>query len=160
MKFRNLLIAILLALNTLSLETAKAQPSGQTVSNQCGLATECGATIAGIATGPLTPSSIVSSGSITAGTGLAISGSGTLSLQEATAGTKCMGTVTATGTTAVVVSTTCAKTTSRIFISRSSLPSGTAQCTTQTIVNNTSFELDCDGAETGTFNWIIFNESA
>lgn len=158
MKFRNLLIAILLALNTLSV--ASAQPSGQTISNECGLATQCGATIAGIATGPLTPSSITSSGAITAGTGFAISGSGTLSLQEATAGTKCMGTVTATGTTAVVVSTTCAKTASRIFIARSSLPSGTAQCTTQTIVNNTSFELDCDGAETGTFNWIIFNEAA
>jgi len=91
---------------------------------------------------------------------LALTTSGTLALQEATAGTKCMGTATATGATAVVVATTCATTGSRIFISRSSAPSGTAQCWATTIVDGTSFELDCSGAETGTFNWIIFHEAA
>ena len=91
---------------------------------------------------------------------LALTTSGTLALQEATAGTKCMGTATANGTTAVVVATTCATTGSRIFISRSSAPSGTADCWAATIVDGTSFELDCTAAETGTFNWIIFHEAA
>jgi hypothetical protein len=84
----------------------------------------------------------------------------TLALQEGTAGAACSGTVTGTGTTAVTVATTCAKTGARIFISRNSAPSGTAQCWTDTIVNNVSFNLDCDAAETGSFNWVIFQEAA
>lgn len=157
---KKILIALFLTLNT---SIAFAQPTAQDLAVGCGLpAVNCTQAIVDLTDGtfPGSFTSITATGAITAGTGLGISGSGTLSLQEATAGTKCMGTVTATGTTAVVVSTTCAKTASRIFIARSSLPSGTAQCTTQTIVNNTSFELDCDGAETGTFNWFIINESA
>lgn len=51
MKFRNLLIAILLALNTLSLGTASAQPSGETISNSCGLAQPCGALVADLTDG-------------------------------------------------------------------------------------------------------------
>lgn len=96
----------------------------------------------------------------TAGGFVASASGQTLSLQEATAGTKCMGTVTANGTTAVTTATTCAVTASRIFISRTSLPSGTAQCGVTAIVTGTSFDLDCDGAETGTFNWLIINEAA
>lgn len=88
-----------------------------------------------------------------------IAGAGTLALQEATAGTKCMGSATANGTTAVVVSTTCATTGSRIMLSRSSAPSGTAICWWDTLVNGTSFNLDCSAAETGTFDWIIFHEA-
>lgn len=91
---------------------------------------------------------------------MSLTTSGTVALQEATAGTKCMGTVTASGTTAVSVATTCATTGSRIFITRSSAPSGTAQCWQTNIVTGTSFDLDCDGAETGTFDWIIIHEAA
>ena len=96
----------------------------------------------------------------TAGSFVASASGQTLHLQEATAGTKCMGTVTGTGTTAVTVATTCAVTGARIFIARSSAPSGTAQCWTTNIVTGTSFDFDCDGAETGTFHWVIFKEAA
>lgn len=85
---------------------------------------------------------------------------GTISLQEATAANTCMGTITANGTTAVTTNTTCALTGSRIFLTRSSAPSGTAQCWWDTLVNGVSFNLDCDGGETGTFNYFIINESA
>lgn len=84
----------------------------------------------------------------------------TLAIQEATAGAKCMGTVTATGTNAVTVSTTCATTGSRILLTRSSAPSGTAICWQTNIVNGVSFDVDCSGAETGTFDWFILHEAA
>jgi len=91
---------------------------------------------------------------------LVLSGTGsTIAIQEATAGSKCMGTVTANGTTAVPVTTTCATTGSRIFLTRSSAPSGTAICWQTNIVNATSFDLDCSGAETGTFDWMIVHEA-
>lgn len=85
---------------------------------------------------------------------------GTIAIQEATAGSKCMGTATANGTTAVTVSTTCATTGSRILLTRSSAPSGTAICWQTNIVNGVSFDLDCSGAETGTFDWFILHEAA
>lgn len=99
---------------------------------------------------------------VTATAGDFISGTsgGTLSIQEATAGAKCLGTVTGTGTTAITIATTCATTGSRILIARSSAPSGTAQCWATNIVAATSFDFDCDGAETGTFAWFILHESA
>lgn len=53
--------------------TAYAQTSAQEFSNTCGLSTPCGAELAGIATGPLTPSSVVSSGAVTATTSLGAS---------------------------------------------------------------------------------------
>ena len=83
----------------------------------------------------------------------------TISIQEATAASKCSGTITANGTTAVVVSTTCATTGSRILISRSSAPSGTAQCWQTNIIAGTSFDLDCSAAETGTFDFLIVHEA-
>jgi hypothetical protein len=86
-------------------------------------------------------------------------GLATIALQEAVAGTKCMGSATANGTTAVTVSTTCATTGSRILLTRSSAPSGTAICWQTNIVNGVSFDLDCSGAETGTFDWFILHEA-
>lgn len=82
----------------------------------------------------------------------------TLYIDSGTAASACAGTVTGTGTTAVTVATTCAATGARIFFVRTSAPSGTAQCWTDTIVNGTSFNFDCDGAETGTFAWWIQKE--
>jgi len=84
----------------------------------------------------------------------------TVAIQEATSASACSGTVTANGTTSVLVSTTCAITGSRIFISRTSAPSGTAICWTTGIVNGASFDFDCSAAETGTFNWVILHEAA
>ena len=109
--------------------------------------------------GGTTSTATLNNGTLTVPSGLVISGSGTLALQEATAGTKCMGTATANGTTAVVISTTCAKTGSRVLLTRSSAPSGTADCWWDTLVADTSFNLDCSGAETGTFNWFVINEA-
>ena len=92
---------------------------------------------------------------------LAFTNSGnTVAIQEATAGAKCMGTATANGTTAVTVSTTCATTGSRIYLSRSTAPSGTAICWWDTLVNGVSFNLDCNAAETGVFDWFIIHEAA
>ena len=105
-------------------------------------------------------------GDIRATTGeiIAATSGKTLALQEATAGDKCMGTATANGTTAVTVSTTCATTASRIFISRTSaVAAGVTEpgCWATNIVNATSFDLDCnDVAEDSTFNWLVIHESA
>jgi hypothetical protein len=83
----------------------------------------------------------------------------TIGIQEATAASACSGTVTATGTTAVTVSTTCATTGSRIMIARNAAPSGTAICWATNIVAGVSFDFDCSAAETSTFNWFIIHEA-
>lgn len=83
----------------------------------------------------------------------------TIELETGTAASACAGSATATGTTAVTVSTTCATTGSKIFLTRSSAPSGTAICWQTNIVNGVSFDLDCSGAETGTFDWLILHEA-
>lgn len=105
-------------------------------------------------------------GDVTASGSITFEDSGdTLRFQEATAGSKCMGSATANGTTAVTVSTTCAKTNARIFITQTSDGTGTNTndqngCWVTNIVNGVSFDLDCsDATHNGTFNWIIFHES-
>lgn len=96
----------------------------------------------------------------TNGGGLIFSGSGdTISLQEATAGAACMGGLTANGATPVVVSTTCATTGARIFITRTSAESTAINAYVGTIVNGVSFSFTSEAADTGTYNWIIFKES-
>ena len=84
----------------------------------------------------------------------------TIKIPDGTTASACMGSATANGTTAVTVSTTCASTGARVFITRNAAPSGTALCWATNIVNGVSFDLDCSGAETSTYNWfIIKNES-
>lgn len=85
----------------------------------------------------------------------------TVGLQESTSASKCMGSVTANGTTAVVTSTTCATTGSRIFLTPTSDPTGStaAYCWVSAISDGVSFSIDCDQANDGTLNWIIFHES-
>lgn len=96
----------------------------------------------------------------TLGGGLVFGGSGdTISLQEATAGAACMGGLTANGATPVVVSTTCATTGARIFITRTSAESTAINAYVGTIVNGVSFSFTSEAADTGTYNWIIFKES-
>lgn len=96
----------------------------------------------------------------TAGDLVASTSGKTLRLQEATAGAKCMGTLTANGATPVVTSTTCAETASRIFLSRTSAETGTVSAWVSAISNVTSFSITSEAADTGTYNWIIFNEAA
>lgn len=85
----------------------------------------------------------------------------TVAIQEATAGAACSGTLTFNGTTAVVVSTTCAATGARIFLTPTSDPTGStaAYCWVASISNGVSFTVDCDQANDGTANWIIFKEA-
>lgn len=108
---------------------------------------------------------ITAVGNITAAGNLVLSTTGkTLKIHDGTAASACMGTTTANGTTAVTVSTTCAATGSRIFISRTGDGSGSAAndqvgCWTTNIVANTSFDLDCsDANDNATFNWLIIKD--
>jgi len=96
----------------------------------------------------------------TAGSFVASASGQTLHLQEATAGTKCMGTLTATGATPVVTATTCALTASRIFLTRTSAETGTTDAWISAISNGVSFSVTSEAADTGTYNWIIFQEAS
>lgn len=80
----------------------------------------------------------------------------TLDLESATAASACKGTGQYNGTTAVVVSTTCAATGDHISITPTSDPTGStaAQCW-YTISNGVSFSVDCDQANDSTFSWVI-----
>lgn len=86
-------------------------------------------------------------------------GLSTMALQEAVAGTACMGTLTANGATPVVTSTTCATTGSRIFLSRTSAETGVVTAWVSAISNGVSFSITGEAGDTGTYNWIIFHES-
>jgi len=92
---------------------------------------------------------------------LSLSGTGsTVAIQEATAGSACSGTLTANGATPVVTSTTCARTGSRIFLSRTSAETGTVNAWVSALTDATSFAITSEAADTGTYNWIIFHEAA
>jgi len=84
----------------------------------------------------------------------------TIAIQEATAGSACSGTLTATGATPVVTSTTCAKTGSRIFLQRTSAETGAVNAWVSAISDGVSFSVTGEAADTGAYNWIIFHEAA
>lgn len=84
---------------------------------------------------------------------------GTLSLQEATAGAACSGTLTANGATPVVTSTTCATTGSRVFLSRTSAETGTVNAWKSALSNGVSFSITSEAADTGTYDWLIVHEA-
>lgn len=86
-------------------------------------------------------------------------GLATIGLQEAVAGTACMGTLTANGATPVVTSTTCALTGSRIFLSRTSSETGTVNAWVSAISTGVSFSITSEAADTGTYNWFILHEA-
>lgn len=69
----------------------------------------------------------------------------------------CTGTLTATGATPVVTATTCAKTASRIFLSRTSAETGAVNVWVSAISNGVSFSVTGEAADTGTYNWLIVN---
>lgn len=98
----------------------------------------------------------------TAGSFVASASGQTLHIQEATAGSKCMGSVTFNGTTAVTVTTSCAATGARILLTPTSDPTGStaAYCWATNISNGVSFDVDCDQANDGTANWFIIKEAA
>lgn len=84
----------------------------------------------------------------------------TISIQEATAGTACSGTLTANGATPVVTSTTCALTGSRIFLTRTSAETGTVTAWRSALSNGVSFSITSEAADTGTYDWFIIHEAA
>lgn len=89
----------------------------------------------------------------------------TIEFETGTAASACAGDSTFNGTTAVTISTTCATTGSRIFLSNTGDGSGSAAndqsgCWATNIQNGVSFDADCSDANmNATFNWIIFHES-
>lgn len=101
-------------------------------------------------------------GNVTATTGsfIASTSGQTLQLQEATAADKCMGTLTLTAATPVVTATTCAKTASRIFLTRTSIDADTSGDMAVTAISNgVSFSVTSEANDTGTVNWLIINEA-
>lgn len=91
---------------------------------------------------------------------LNLSGTGsTVSIQEATAGSACSGSVTANGTTPVVTSTSCAVTGSRIFLTKTANSTVNGSCFISAISTGTSFSITCLATDTGTYNFLIFHEA-
>lgn len=87
----------------------------------------------------------------------------TLKLHDGTAASACMGTSTLNGVTAVTVSTTCAATGARIFLTRTSDPTlavpGSMWVTN--IVDGVSFDIDADNAtDDSTVNWLIIKDES
>lgn len=117
-----------------------AIPSGTEIANLCALPQECGASFTGI-------------GDLIAPTNK------TVSLQEATSASACMGTLTATGATPVVTSTTCATTGSRVFLSRTSAETGVVSAWQSALSNGVSFSVTGEAGDTGTYNWFIIHEA-
>lgn len=119
----------------------------------CGVQGSCASQIVSTVNNPPGPV-VVQSGD------LILKGSGGIYLQEATAGSKCMGQLTCNGASDVVTATTCAKTAARIFLTRASLDADTTgDFYVKAISNGVSFTVACEANDTAVLNWIIFNES-
>lgn len=100
---------------------------------------------------------------VVTGGSLALTTAGsTLQLQEGTAASACMGTLTLTAATPVVTSTTCAKTASRIFLTRTGAIDAdtTGDMSVTAISDGVSFSVTSEASDTATVNWVIFNEAA
>ncbi len=85
----------------------------------------------------------------------------TLKMHDGTAASACMGTGTLNGTTAVTISTTCASTGARIFLTMTADPTATDSCTmwAGNIVDATSFDIDSDETDcSATVNWLIIKD--
>lgn len=83
----------------------------------------------------------------------------TISIQEATAGSACSGTLTLNGATPVVTSTTCATTGSRIFLTRTSAETTALNPYVSAISTGVSFSVTSEAGDTGTANWFIVHEA-
>lgn len=93
---------------------------------------------------------------------LFISGT-TISMQEATPTTACMGVATPNGTTPVAVTTSCAYTNARIFYSRLGAVTNMGTVSTTTAPNGTAFSFASTSALdtlAGSVIWFIIKESA
>ena len=103
---------------------------------------------------------VVSASALTMSQDVAFASGMTVALQEATAGSACSGTLTCNGASDVATSTTCATTTSRIFLTRTSLDTDTSgDFYVKSISNGVSFTVACEASDTATLNWVIFHEA-
>ena len=100
----------------------------------------------------------------TLGADLVFLGSGdTISIQEGTAASACMGVATPAGNTPVAVSTTCAVANSRVFYTRVGAVTNMATISTTTAPSGTGFSFASVGASDTTASsvvWMIVKESA
>lgn len=100
----------------------------------------------------------------TNGGDLIFSGSGdTISVQEGTPASACMGTATPNGTTNVAVSTTCAVSGSRVFFTRVGAITNMGTISTTVAPSGTGFSFASTGASdtlAGSVVWMIVKESA
>jgi hypothetical protein len=83
----------------------------------------------------------------------------TIALQEATAASACSGSVTANGTTPVVISTTCSTTSQRFFLTKTSTSTVNGSCYQSAVSNGVSTTITCLATDTGTYNWLIVHEA-
>lgn len=97
---------------------------------------------------------------VTNGGGIILAKTGTtIAVDSGTAASTCSGTVTANGATPVVTSTSCALTTSRIFLSKQSASTAVnGSCTVTAISNGVSFTIACLATDTGAYNFWITQE--
>lgn len=86
----------------------------------------------------------------------------TISIQENTASTACLGVTVPNGTTPVTVTTSCATTAARVIYSRNGAVTNVGSITTTTAPNGTSFAFaSTNAADTGaSVVWFIIKESA
>jgi hypothetical protein len=116
----------------------------------------------------LAPNSVIniaaSGGAATFGGGIVLATSGaTISVQEATAATACMGVATPNGTTPVAVTTSCATTGARVFFSRAGAVTNMGTITTTTAPSGTGFSFASTGASdtlASSVIYLIVKESA
>jgi len=83
----------------------------------------------------------------------------TISIQEATAASACSGSVTANGTTPVVITTTCSATSQRLFLTKTSTSAVNGSCYQSAISNGVSTTITCLATDTGSYNWMIVHEA-
>jgi hypothetical protein len=83
----------------------------------------------------------------------------TIALQEATAASACSGSVTANGTTPVVITTTCSQTGQRLFLTKTSTSTVNGSCYQSAVSNGVSTTITCLASDTGTYNWMIIHEA-
>lgn len=116
-------------------------------------------TDAGALTGRTTLTGTTGVSILTSGDFAGSTSGSTLSLQEATAGAACSGTVTANAATPVATSTTCWTTGSRVFLTKTSTSTVNGSCYISATSNGVSFTITCLATDTGTYNWFIIHEA-
>lgn len=131
---RNFLLATLAAIATFAVSTAWAQTAADLMA--AGMPVEQAKQLR------------TSNGSVDLGDSGA-----TLILEDGTAASTCVGSVTCAGET--TVSTTCVETGDYVFVVRTSTDAQFGETYVDNIVDGTSFDITCAASDTATYNWLI-----